>query len=106
MGSAIQKGTSFVSQHLTKLIFAVMVLGLLNSYFLGGIPFNLAICASASFLMIYPMFINLKVGNIVEIKNHKAAVALSLFINFVLSPRSRTGSGGSSSPTSRTWRSA
>lgn len=77
---------SFVSKNLTKLIFSVMILGLLNSYFFGGIPFNIAICASASFLMIYPMFINLKIGDVVEIKNYKAAVLLSLFINFILSP--------------------
>lgn len=78
--------TSFVSKNLTKLIFAVMVLGLLNSYFFGGMPFNIIICASASFLMIYPMFINLKIGDIVEIKNYKLAILLSLFINFILSP--------------------
>ncbi len=77
---------SFVSKNLTKLIFSVMLLGLLNSYFFGGMPFNIAICASASFLMIYPMFINLKITDIVEIKNYKAAVLLSLLINFILSP--------------------
>lgn len=76
----------FVSKNLTKLIFTVMVLGLANSYFFGGIPFNIAICASASFLMIYPMFINLKIGDVVEIKNYKKAVGLSLLLNFILSP--------------------
>ncbi|MDI6880946.1 MAG: hypothetical protein QMC95_17705 [Desulfitobacteriaceae bacterium] len=75
-----------VSSNLTKLIFTVMVLGLANSYFLGGIPFNIAICATASFLMIYPMFINLKIGDVVEIKNYKKAIVISLFINFILSP--------------------
>lgn len=86
IGKSVASITSFVSKNLTKLIFSVMILGLLNSYFLGGIPFNIVICASASFLMIYPMFINLKVGDIVEIKNYKAAVLLSLVINFILSP--------------------
>lgn len=86
MGNVLNKTTAFVSKNLTILIFSVMLLGLLNSYFLGGIPFNIAICASASFLMIYPMFINLKIGDIVEIKNFKSAVILSLFINFVVSP--------------------
>lgn len=76
----------FVSKNLTKLIFTVMLLGLANSYFLGGIPFNIIICASASFLMIYPMFINLKIGDIVEIKNYKKAVLLSFLLNFILSP--------------------
>lgn len=78
--------TLFVNKHLTILIFVVMVFGLLNSYLFGGIPFNLVICATASFLMIYPMFINLKVEDIAEIKNHKSAVLLSLLINFILSP--------------------
>ncbi len=82
----VAASTSFVSKHLTILIFAVMAFGLLNSYFFGGIPFNLAICATASFLMIYPMFINLKIEDIKEIKNQKAAVLLSLLINFILSP--------------------
>lgn len=82
----VEKATAFVSKHLTKLILAVMSLGLFNAYFFGGIPFNLGVCAAASFLMIYPMFINLKIGDVVEIKNHKGAVALSLFINFVVSP--------------------
>lgn len=76
----------FVSKNLTLLIFTVMILGLANSYFLGGIPFNIAICASASFLMIYPMFVNLKIGDVIEIKNYKKAVILSIFINFILSP--------------------
>ncbi len=93
MPGAVQKTTSFVSKHLTKLIFGVMLLGLLNSYAFGGIPFNLAICASASFLMIYPMFVNLKIGDIVEIKNFKAAVGLSLVINFVISPALAYGLG-------------
>jgi len=93
MLSRIERVTGFVSAHLTKLILAVMVLGLLNAYFLGGIPFNLGICAAASFLMIYPMFINVKVGDVVEIKNHKGAVALSLGINFVLSPLLAWGLG-------------
>ena len=86
IGNSITRVTSFVSKNLTKLIFTVMLLGLLNSYFFGGIPFNIIICASASFLMIYPMFINLKIGDIIEIKNYKAPVFLSLLINFILSP--------------------
>ncbi len=76
----------FVSKNLTKLIFTVMILGVANSYFFGGIPFNIVICASASFLMIYPMFINLKIGDVVEIKNYKRPVITSLIINFILSP--------------------
>lgn len=76
----------FVSKHLTPLIFTVMILGLANSYFFGGIPFNIAICATASFLMIYPMFINLKIGDVVEIKNYKKAIGISLLLNFILSP--------------------
>ncbi|MHB1404820.1 MAG: hypothetical protein ACYCV0_04410 [Desulfitobacteriaceae bacterium] len=31
----------FVSKNLTKLIFTVMILGVANSYFFGGIPFNI-----------------------------------------------------------------
>ncbi len=76
----------FVSRHLTVLILAVMIAGLLNAAFLGGIPFNIGICASASFLMIYPMFINLKVEDVAEIRNFKLPVATSLVINFLLSP--------------------
>lgn len=83
----------FVSKHLTVLIFTVMLLGLANSYFLGGIPFNIAICATASFLMIYPMFINLKIGDVVEIKNYKKAIGISLFLNFILSPLFAYGLG-------------
>jgi ACR3 family arsenite transporter len=86
IGKPITSVTTFVSKNLTLLIFAVMALGLLNSYFLGGIPFNLIICATASFLMIYPMFINLKIEDIAEIKNFKTPVLLSLFINFLISP--------------------
>jgi ACR3 family arsenite efflux pump ArsB len=93
MLTGIERVTSFVSTHLTKLILAVMVLGLLNAYFFGGIPFNLGICATASFLMIYPMFINLKVGDVVEMKDHKRAVALSLFLNFLVSPALAWGLG-------------
>lgn len=80
------KALNFVSKNLTLLIFAVMVLGLANSYFFGGIEFNIAICASASFLMIYPMFINLKIGDVIEMKNYKKAILISLLINFILSP--------------------
>ncbi len=86
MFTMLNKITSFVSKHLTMLLFIVMLLGLMNSYLFGGIPFNLAICASASFLMIYPMFINLKISDIAEIKNYKGAVLLSLFINYIISP--------------------
>lgn len=93
MLARIEKATAFVSTHLTKFILAVMVLGLLNAYFLGGIPFNIAICATASFLMIYPMFINLKIGDIVEGRNHKGALLLSLLLNFVVSPAVAWGLG-------------
>lgn len=82
----IEKLTAFISQHLTFLIFIVMLLGLANGYFFGGIPFNIGICAIASFLMIYPMFINLKIEDIIEIKHHLGPVALSIGINFILSP--------------------
>ena len=78
MLSRIERVTGFVSAHLTKLILAVMVLGLLNAYFLGGIPFNLGICAAASFLMIYPMFINVKVGDVVEIKEASRQLVIVL----------------------------
>lgn len=76
----------WINKNLTLLIFAVMVLGLVNSYFTGGIVFNIAICASASFLMIYPMFINLKVSDVAEIRFYKKAVLISIIINFGLSP--------------------
>lgn len=89
----IERVTSFVSTHLTKLILGVMVLGLVNATFFGGIPFNLLICAAASFLMIYPMFINLKIGDVAEIRNFKAPVALSLLLNFVVSPALAWGLG-------------
>lgn len=86
MFAILQKSTSFVSRHLTVLIFVVMAIGLANSYFLGGIPFNLAICAAASFLMIYPMFINLKISDVGDARNHGGVIGLSLLINFILSP--------------------
>lgn len=78
--------TGFVSRNLTKLIFVVMALGLLNVKLFGGIPFNIAICASASFLMIYPMFINLKIEDVKDVGQYKGAVAASLFLNFLISP--------------------
>lgn len=89
----LQKVTQFVSKHLTLLIFAVMLLGLLNTAVFGGIPFNLGVCAAASFLMIYPMFINLKVGDVVEVKNFKGPVALSVVLNFIVSPLLAWGLG-------------
>jgi len=85
-GNGVSSITTFVGKRLTVLIFVVMTLGLLNSYFFGGIPFNLAICAAASFLMIYPMFINLKIEDVTKIGKYKFPVVLSLMINFVLSP--------------------
>lgn len=85
--------TSFVSRHLTKLILAVMVLGLLNVKLFGGIPFNIAICATASFLMIYPMFINLKIEDVREVGHYRGVVATSVLINFVVSPLVAYGLG-------------
>lgn len=82
----LERAAKFVTKHLTVLILSVMVLGLVNTALFGGIAFNLGICAVASFLMIYPMFINLKVEDVVELKNHKAAVGLSLVLNFLVSP--------------------
>ena len=76
----------FLSRRLTWGIFAVMLLGLLVSGLGGGIPFNLGICATASFLMIYPMFINLRLEDLSELPRHKAPVGLALFLNFVISP--------------------
>lgn len=89
----LERTAKFVTKHLTKFILGVMLLGLANTALFGGIPFNLGICATASFLMIYPMFINLKVEDVVEIKNHKAAVGLSLVINFLVSPLAAWGLG-------------
>lgn len=76
----------FVSKHLTSLIFAVMILGLANSYFFGGISFNIVICAAASFLMIYPMFINLRIEDVAEVRKHWPAVLTSVILNFLISP--------------------
>ncbi len=86
MMAKLETFMAWVSKNLTLLIFVVMLWGLANSYFFGGIAFNIGICATASFLMIYPMFINLRIEDIVEIKNNKLPVALSVFINFILSP--------------------
>lgn len=86
MEAILKSTTSFVQMNLTRLILVVMILGLANSYFLGGIPFNLIICAVASFLMIYPMFINLRIEDVADIPQHKAPVAISLLLNFILSP--------------------
>lgn len=77
---------SWISNNLTVLILAVMLLGLTNSYLFGGIQFNLGICATASFLMIYPMFVNIKIEDVLEIKNHQRPVILSIIINFAISP--------------------
>ncbi|MCK6601302.1 MAG: arsenic resistance protein [Bacteroidetes bacterium] len=89
----IQKLTSFVQTHLTKLILSVMILGVANSYFFGGIPFNLGICAAASFLMIYPMFINLRIEDMMEMGQHRVPVVLSVLINFIFSPALAWGLG-------------
>ena len=86
MNNYIEKITTFVSNHLTILIFIVMLLGLANGYIYGGISFNIGICAAASFLMIYPMFINLKIEDITEIKFHKLPIIISIIINFLISP--------------------
>ncbi|MDA8411743.1 MAG: hypothetical protein M0001_15325 [Treponema sp.] len=86
MNSTLVKSVGFVSKHLTPLIFAVMLLGLANSYFLGGIAFNIIICAAASFLMIYPMFINLRIEDVTEVRRYGGAVATSVVLNFVVSP--------------------
>ncbi|NUQ81742.1 MAG: arsenic resistance protein [Bacteroidetes bacterium] len=93
MEAILKSTTSFVQTNLTRLILVVMILGLANSYFLGGIPFNLIICAVASFLMIYPMFINLRIEDVAEITQHKLPVALSLVLNFILSPAIAFGLG-------------
>ncbi|MHB8839518.1 MAG: arsenic resistance protein [Gemmatimonadaceae bacterium] len=82
----ITRLTGFVSRNLTKLIFVVMALGLLNTRLFGGIPFNIAICATASFLMIYPMFINLKIEDVAEVGHYKGVVATSVLLNFIVSP--------------------
>jgi len=76
----------FVSRNLTFMILGAMIAGLFNSYFGSGIQFNIGVCAAASFLMIYPMFINLKMGDVAEARNFKGAVSLSLFLNFIISP--------------------
>jgi len=91
--STISRITGFVSRHLTKLIFVVMALGLLNTKLFGGIPFNIAICASASFLMIYPMFINLKIEDVGEVGHYKGVVAASIVLNFIVSPLLAYGLG-------------
>jgi len=86
MNPKLVKSVGFVSKHLTPLIFAVMLLGLANSYFLGGIAFNIIICAAASFLMIYPMFINLRIEDVAEVRRYGGAVATSVVLNFIVSP--------------------
>ncbi len=93
MFAFIEKLTSIVSKHLTVLILVVMLLGLFSGYLFGGIAFNLGICATASFLMIYPMFINLSIEDIGEIRNNYYPVGLSIFINFILSPLFAYGIG-------------
>ena len=91
--SMVTRITGFVSRHLTLLIFIVMALGLLNTKLFGGIPFNIAICASASFLMIYPMFINLKIEDVAEVGRYKGVVAASVILNFLVSPLIAYGLG-------------
>ncbi len=89
----ITKVTGFVSRNLTKLILTVMALGLLNVKLFGGIPFNIAVCATASFLMIYPMFINLKIEDVKEVGHYRGVVATSVLLNFVVSPLVAFGLG-------------
>lgn len=91
--ATIEKLTTWVSANLTLLILVVMLAGLANSYFFGGINFDLRICAIASFSMIYPMFINLRIEDIAEIKNYHIPIALSVFLNFILSPLFAYGLG-------------
>lgn len=91
--ATIEKLTTWVSANLTLLILVVMLAGLANSYFFGGINFDLRICAIASFSMIYPMFINLRIEDITEIKNYRIPIALSIFLNFLLSPLFAYGLG-------------
>ncbi|HUX38226.1 MAG TPA: hypothetical protein VMV44_10035 [Rectinemataceae bacterium] len=93
MNPKLVKSVGFVSKHLTPLIFAVMLLGLANSYFFGGIAFNIIICAAASFLMIYPMFINLRIEDIAEVRHYGGAVATSVVLNFLVSPAIAWGLG-------------
>lgn len=93
MHPTLLKTTKFVSSHLSSLIFAVMLLGLANSYFFGGMAFNLLICAAASFLMIYPMFINLRIEDVAEVRHYGGAVAASVVLNFLVSPALAWGLG-------------
>jgi len=86
MNAKLLRSVGFVSKHLTSLIFFVMLLGLANSYFFGGIAFNIVICAAASFLMIYPMFINLRIEDVTEVRHYAPAVATSVILNFLVSP--------------------
>ncbi|HUW40118.1 MAG TPA: hypothetical protein VMV90_03855 [Rectinemataceae bacterium] len=93
MNPSLSRAAAFVSKNLTPLIFLVMTLGLVNSYFFGGIAFNIGICASASFLMIYPMFINLRIEDVAEVRHHGKAVATSVLLNFIVSPAIAYGLG-------------
>jgi len=76
----------FINKRLTALIVTVMLAGLLNATFFGGMRFSLLVCALASFLMIYPMFINLRIEDVREVRNYKKPVLISIFLNFIFSP--------------------
>lgn len=76
----------FIKERLTLLIVLTMGLGLLKGYY-APMEFSRIICAAAAFFMLYPIMINFKVEEgLHDIKNSRKVLALSLIVNFLISP--------------------
>ncbi|ODS36825.1 MAG: hypothetical protein A7315_13915 [Candidatus Altiarchaeales archaeon WOR_SM1_79] len=77
-----------ITDNLIYLILAFLIMGLIAGQYLGAdLKSTLKMLVlPVLFLMIYPMMINIKIGEVLNAFKDIKPVALSLFINFIISP--------------------
>jgi ACR3 family arsenite efflux pump ArsB len=76
----------FIRKHLTWLLLAAMGLGLLKGHF-APMEFSRAICATAAFIMLYPVMVNFRLEEgLKHLGGVGRVLGISLAVNFVVSP--------------------
>lgn len=81
----IKKVTNFIKDNLPYLILLMMVSGLYYGYF-NDVQYLKSFITPVLILMIYPMMININVGEVFTNLSNPKPIILSLLINFIFSP--------------------
>ena len=75
-----------IQKNLIYFIILVIVGGLLNVHFFGGLKFTPLICLLAALVMIYPSLVPLSFSGLKKLKHHHLILGLSVILNFIIAP--------------------